>query len=139
MLTIIAFALTILGCLNWFLIGVLQYDFVAGIFGFQGSILSRIIYIIVGLASFFLVFKVIKSKGVLPIFSKRNKQDIVKNISKIKTKQAAKNGAVEAAREQIPDENDISIEEFEEEERGLFNEHFDKHGEHFDEHFDERS
>ncbi len=66
-------------------------------------------------------------------------QKLLQNISKIKTKQAAKNGAVEAAREQIPDENDISIEEFEEEERGLFNEHFDKHGEHFDEHFDERS
>ena len=47
MLTILAFILTILGCINWLLVGLLQYDFVAGIFGYQASILSRIVYIII--------------------------------------------------------------------------------------------
>ncbi len=118
MLTIIAFILTILGCLNWFLIGTLQYDFVAGIFGYQGSILSRIIYIIIGIASFFLVFKLIKSKGNLPVFSRRNKKDVIKNISKMKMKHQQN---VEASKEDLPEE---SFED-DEEERGLFNEHFD--------------
>lgn len=121
MLTIIAFILTILGCLNWFLIGVLQYDFVAGIFGYQGSILSRIIYIIIGIASFFLVFKVIKSKGQLPVFSRRNKKDVIKNIAKMQKKQAEN---VEAAHEFVGEEEYEEMEE----ERGLFNEHFDNRG-----------
>ncbi len=129
MLTIIAFLLTIIGCLNWFLIGVLQYDFVAGIFGYQGSILSRIIYVIIGLASFFLVFKVIKGKGTVAVFSRRNKKDIAKNIAKVKTKKFGSAGAsnVEASSEQFPHENneEIVVEDEDYEERGLFNEHFD--------------
>jgi hypothetical protein len=128
MLTIIAFLLTILGCLNWFLIGVLQYDFVAGIFGFQGSILSRIIYVIIGVASFFLVFKLIKGKGTLAVFSRRNKKDIVKNIAKVKDKKFGKANAsnVEASSEQFPHEEDeeVIIEEEDYEEHGIFNEHF---------------
>lgn len=83
MLTIIAFILTILGTINWFLIGLLQYDFVAGIFGFQASILSRLIYIIVGISGIFLVFKLFKGKGTIAVFSRRNKKDLQKNLEKI--------------------------------------------------------
>ena len=83
MLTIFAFILTILGSLNWLFIGLLQYDFVAGIFGYQGSIFSRIIYIVIGSACVFLVFKLIKNKGNLAVFSRRNKKDLAKNIAKI--------------------------------------------------------
>ncbi|GLY12960.1 DUF378 domain-containing protein [Bacillus badius] len=45
-----ALALTIIGALNWGLIGLFQFDLVAAIFGGQDSILSRIIYVLVGLA-----------------------------------------------------------------------------------------
>ena len=83
MITIIAFALTILGCINWLMIGLLQYDFIAGIFGLQSSIFSRIIYIIIGAASVFVVFKMIKNKGTIPVFTWRNKKDLSKNLSKM--------------------------------------------------------
>ena len=83
MLTIISFILTILGSINWLFVGLLQYDFVAGIFGYQASILSRIVYIIVGASSLFLVFKLIKGKGTIAVFSFRNKKDLAKNIKKI--------------------------------------------------------
>ncbi|WP_062350340.1 DUF378 domain-containing protein [Bacillus kwashiorkori] len=46
----IALVLTIIGALNWGLIGFFQYDLVAAIFGGQASALSRIIYGLVGLA-----------------------------------------------------------------------------------------
>ena len=46
----IALILSIIGCVNWGLIGVAKFDLVAWLFGGQGSILSRIIYTIVGLA-----------------------------------------------------------------------------------------
>ena len=41
MLRFIAFILTCLGGLNWLMIGTLQYDFVAGIFGTQANVFSR--------------------------------------------------------------------------------------------------
>jgi len=67
MISIIAFILTILGCLNWFCIGFFQYDFVAGLFGYQGSIFSRIVYIIIGIASIWLTYVVIKYRGKITI------------------------------------------------------------------------
>ena len=69
MLTIIAFLLTLIGSVNWLLIGLLQYDFIAGIFGYQASIFSRIIYIVIGASSVFLIIKLIKNKGSLPIWT----------------------------------------------------------------------
>ena len=46
----IAQILSIVGCLNWGLIGLLQFDLVAWLFGGQSSVFSRIVYGIVGLA-----------------------------------------------------------------------------------------
>lgn len=47
----ICLILTIIGGLNWGLIGIFQFDLVAYICGGQGSVASRIIYTLVGLAS----------------------------------------------------------------------------------------
>lgn len=103
MLTIIAFILTILGTINWFLIGLLQYDFVAGIFGFQASILSRLIYIIVGISGIFLVFKLFKGKGTIAVFSRRNKKDLQKNLEKIGQPKEQTN--VEASKENYKEDS----------------------------------
>lgn len=73
MLTLFSFILVILGCINWLLIGLLQYDFVAGIFGYQGSVFSRLIYIIVGIASIFILFKAFAGKGNLNLINFRFK------------------------------------------------------------------
>ena len=51
MLDIIALILTIIGGINWGLIGIFQFDPVAWIFGGQDAILSRIIYTLVGIAA----------------------------------------------------------------------------------------
>lgn len=45
-----ALVLTIIGAINWGLIGFFQFDLVAAIFGGQDSALSRIIYGLVGIA-----------------------------------------------------------------------------------------
>lgn len=42
--------LTIIGALNWLLVGLFEFDLVAAIFGGQTAIINRIIYIIVGIA-----------------------------------------------------------------------------------------
>ena len=67
MFAFLSFLLVMLGCINWLCIGLLQYDFVAGIFGYQASIFSRLIYITVGIASIYLLFKAFKDKGKINI------------------------------------------------------------------------
>jgi uncharacterized membrane protein YuzA (DUF378 family) len=47
----IALALSIIGGLNWGLVGIFQFDLVAYICGGQTGVVSRIIYILVALAS----------------------------------------------------------------------------------------
>lgn len=51
-LHILTFILIIVGGLNWGLVGVLNFDLVAAIFG-DGSILSRIVYTLVGLSAIY--------------------------------------------------------------------------------------
>ena len=46
----IALILSIVGSLNWGLVGIFQFDLVAWLFGGQGTVMSRIIYTLVGLA-----------------------------------------------------------------------------------------
>lgn len=46
----IALVLTIIGAINWGLIGFFQFDLVAAIFGGQNSALARIVYGLVGIA-----------------------------------------------------------------------------------------
>ncbi len=46
----IALILSIVGCLNWGLVGIFQFDLVAWLFGGAGSLFSRLVYTLVGLA-----------------------------------------------------------------------------------------
>ena len=53
----IALVLAIIGAINWGLVGLLSFDLVAAIFGSM-SLLSRIVYDLVGLAGIYLIFAV---------------------------------------------------------------------------------
>ena len=46
----LALIISIVGCLNWGLVGLLRFDLVAWLFGGSGSLFSRIVYTVVGLA-----------------------------------------------------------------------------------------
>lgn len=46
----IALALVVVGALNWGLVGLFEFDLVAALFGGAQSVLSRIVYTLVGLA-----------------------------------------------------------------------------------------
>ncbi len=45
----LALALSIIGCVNWGLVGLFSFDLVAWLFG-AGSLISRIIYVVIALA-----------------------------------------------------------------------------------------
>ena len=51
MLDKIALIFTIVGGINWGLVGIFQFDLVAWIFGGQSAIISRIIYTVIALAA----------------------------------------------------------------------------------------
>lgn len=74
MLRIVAFILTVVGGINWLAIGMLQYDFVAGIFGTQANLFSRIIYTLVGISAVYLTCVIISNKGKLTDSSKKHKK-----------------------------------------------------------------
>ncbi|MDE6583480.1 MAG: DUF378 domain-containing protein [Clostridia bacterium] len=124
MITFIAFILTILGCLNWLLIGLLQYDFIAGLFGFQASIFSRIVYIIFGIGAVYTVIRTIINKGTFKIYEKRKK--------KLKEPKLA-TANVEAGKEQIQNTENQNKQEKQEQQNQTYN-HLDENSL-FDEHF----
>lgn len=46
----ICLALSIIGCLNWGLVGLFEFDLVAWIFGGSTVLISKIIYVVIALA-----------------------------------------------------------------------------------------
>ncbi len=51
----VSWILVIIGGLNWLLVGLFSWD-VGMIFGGQGAIISRIVYVLVGLSAIYLIF-----------------------------------------------------------------------------------
>jgi uncharacterized membrane protein YuzA (DUF378 family) len=51
----VALVLVIVGAINWGLVGLFSFDLVAGIFGSM-TIMSKIVYDLVGLAGLYLIF-----------------------------------------------------------------------------------
>ena len=58
----IALILTVIGALNWGSIGLFQFDIVAWICGGQSSLLSRIIYTVVGLAGIWCISLIFRAR-----------------------------------------------------------------------------
>lgn len=54
--------LVIVGALNWGLIGLFNFDLVASLLGGPMSILSKIVYSLVGLAGAYLIYLLVKLK-----------------------------------------------------------------------------
>ena len=74
MFTFIAFILTIIGSINWLSIGLLQYDFIAGLFGFQANMFSRLCYILIGVGCLYLIIRIIVNKGSVKVYERKKKK-----------------------------------------------------------------
>lgn len=82
MISLIAFILSMIGTLNWFFIGALQYDFVAAIFGSQANIFSRLIYFLVGVAGIVVLVNFITNKAKFVVSFKSAKDEYEKTKSR---------------------------------------------------------
>ncbi|RXA81282.1 DUF378 domain-containing protein [Latilactobacillus sakei] len=51
----IALTLLIVGGLNWLLVGLFKFNLVAMLFGGQAAIISRIVYVLVGLSALYCI------------------------------------------------------------------------------------
>ncbi len=65
MLDRIALILTVIGALNWGGIGLFQFDAVAWLFGGQDNVISRIVYIVVGLAGLWCISLLFRERNAL--------------------------------------------------------------------------
>ena len=61
----IALILTIIGGINWGSIGLFKFDIVAWIFGGTGSVVSRIIYTLVGLSALWCISLLFRERSLL--------------------------------------------------------------------------
>lgn len=61
----IALTLLIIGGLNWGSVGLLKFDLVAFACGGSGSMISRIIYVLVGLAAIWCISLLFREEGVI--------------------------------------------------------------------------
>lgn len=76
MLDKISLVLTIIGAINWGLIGLFQFDLVAWIFGGQGAIISRIIYTVIALAGIWCISLLFQSNRATGSNSSETKNDM---------------------------------------------------------------
>lgn len=58
--------LTIIGGINWLLVGLFQFDLVTYIFGGQDATLSRIVYAVVGIAALWCISLLFREREAMP-------------------------------------------------------------------------
>lgn len=71
-LTKTSFVLTIIGALNWGLIGFFDFNLVAFLFGSM-SVLSRAVYILVGIASLVVIYAALTENSETQFVKQTNK------------------------------------------------------------------
>ena len=109
MLALISFILVAIGSLNWFSIGLLQYDFVAGIFGSQANVFSRLVYALVGIASIVMIVNLIKNKGKFVVSLKKANKEFDEYKQENRNKKLAMARA-ESAEDQAKEDKDDEVE-----------------------------
>ena len=60
----LALILVIIGALNWGMVGLFQFDLIASIFGGMSTVVSRIIYTILGLAGIWGISILFRRDGI---------------------------------------------------------------------------
>ena len=58
----LALILSIIGSVNWGLVGLFQFDLVAWLFGGQDAVVSRIVYTVVALAGIWCISLIFRAK-----------------------------------------------------------------------------
>lgn len=92
MFNLIAFFIVIFGGINWFCIGLFQFDVIAGIFGSQAHFVSRFLYCVIGICAIYSIIALPIKKG--KIYESKKKKE----------KEAKEDNEKEPPQENIDDE-----------------------------------
>jgi len=71
-LNILTLLLVIIGGINWGLVGLLRFDVVAALFGGPDAMLSRVVYVLVGLSALWQLIPLVRSFSVGEPAAERN-------------------------------------------------------------------
>jgi uncharacterized membrane protein YuzA (DUF378 family) len=71
-LNLVTLLLIIIGGLNWLLVGLFQFDLVAAIFGGENALLSRIVYVLVGISALYQLLPFFRAMSVGEISAERS-------------------------------------------------------------------
>jgi uncharacterized membrane protein YuzA (DUF378 family) len=71
-LNLITLLLIIIGGLNWLLVGLFQFDLVAALFGGETALLSRIVYVLVGISALYQLIPFFRAMSVGEIAAERS-------------------------------------------------------------------
>ena len=63
----IALTFTIIGAINWGLVGIFQLDIIAWLFGGAGALISRVLYILVAISAVWCISLLFKDSSHEPI------------------------------------------------------------------------
>jgi uncharacterized membrane protein YuzA (DUF378 family) len=72
-LNIVTLILVIVGGVNWGLVGLFQFDLVAALFGGQAAVLSRLVYILVGVSALWQIMPLIRAFAIGEPLSQSNR------------------------------------------------------------------
>ena len=61
----IALILSIIGCVNWGLVGIFRFDLVAWLFGSSGSLFSRLVYTLIALAGLWCISFLFRRNAII--------------------------------------------------------------------------
>ena len=71
-INILTLILVIIGGINWGLVGLFQFDLVAAIFGGQGAVLTRIVYVLVGISALWQLYPLIRATQTDEVHAQRS-------------------------------------------------------------------
>ena len=75
MFNLITFLIMSVGGINWFCIGLFQFDVIAGIFGSQAHFVSRFLYVVIGIATICSLIALPIKKGNIYTKKPKNKAE----------------------------------------------------------------
>lgn len=70
-LNLVAYIILIIGGLNWLSVGIFQFDIIAGILGSTANIVSRILYILVGISALYMIYVAIAERGKVMLLTEK--------------------------------------------------------------------
>ena len=108
MFNLVAYLIVMFGGINWFCIGLFQFDIIAGIFGSQAHFVSRFLYCIIGICAIYSLIALPIKKG--RIYEPKKKKD-KKEKEQDKDKKDNDEEELEESDETDNDDTEITVKE----------------------------